>query len=158
MFEVKTMKVDNRMNKYNFRCPVTRIELQKLKQAKQLNESGNLSNPFLVKNGIDLLIDGHYETLMVTMRHHKQIQAVDLFLGQGDERIARHRIYALVVLLWALQITKRFLVALACMTNRNQSTSGKNYNQFQLKRMRCPGITFLDLGDLGTTARKLKKC
>jgi len=77
IFEVKTMRVERRMNKYNPRNPnrravekrVTEIEAHYIKRAKKLDATfaaGNNFNPFLSAyksygmNGIDSLVVGHF--------------------------------------------------------------------------------------------------
>jgi len=109
IFELKTMRVDSRMNKYNPRNPnrralekrVEEIEAHYTKRSKKLDATfaaGNKTNPIYGMNGIDSLVLCHFGEV------NKGFKQINLFPCEGGCRITSTRE---TELLRALRITSR---------------------------------------------------
>ena len=138
IFEVKTMRVDSRMSKYNPRNPsrravdkrVAEIEAHYTKRAKKLDATfaaGNNSNPFLSAyksygiNGIDSLVVGHFgevnkgfkQLICSLAKVAAESQEAGNTTPASSTDHKRKGAYAL--------FKKRFKVALGCMAIRTQT-------------------------------------
>ncbi len=95
IFEMETMRVDSRMNKYNPRNPISRAvekrvaEIERDKKLDVTFAAGNNSNPFLSThksysmNGIDSLVVGHFGE--VNKRFNQLIFSLGMVAADSQE-------------------------------------------------------------------------